>query len=151
MMATCPSFSAAFRRNMEALGLEVPHSLFGTQQAAIGTLTMLLAPLKTLGPNATVAELIGATTGLEALAVVAGLGAAFYVGAVVGSLMVAADEAMVCTNGFQASQAAHSWALRHGFALPREVELVLLHHPEILQPSPYRRVYAERARVGAQA
>jgi hypothetical protein len=150
-MATCSSFSAAFQRNMEALGLEVPHSLFGTQQAAIGTITMLLTPLKALGPNATVAELIGATTGLEALAVVAGLGAAFYVGAAIGSLIVAADETMVCTNGFQAQRAAHSSAARHGLVLPRAVELVLLQHPEILRPGPYRHVYAERARVGADS
>lgn len=52
---------------MRVLRLDAPTSLFSSLQTAIGTLTTMLGALKALGPDATVAELVGATTTLEKL------------------------------------------------------------------------------------
>lgn len=75
---TCPSFYATFRENMTALGLDAPASFFGTYQTAVGTLTLMLQPLATLGADATVAELIGATVGLEKLMVVGAMSTVLF-------------------------------------------------------------------------
>ncbi|WP_020590288.1 hypothetical protein [Desulfobacter curvatus] len=48
-----------------------------------------MGTLATLGKGATIGELIGATVGLEQLAVAASFGAAAYTGAVIGSIAVA--------------------------------------------------------------
>ena len=63
----CVSFSKAFQDNMHALRLDAPSSLFSSLQTAIGTFTTMLGALKALGPTATVAELVGATTALKSL------------------------------------------------------------------------------------
>ncbi|WDR88695.1 hypothetical protein [Burkholderia ambifaria] len=148
---TCPSFYTAFRENMTALGLDAPASFFGTYQTAVGTLTLMLQPLATLGADATVAELIGATVGLEKLMVVGAIGASFYIGAVIGSLIVATDKAMVCTSGIDARRRAGMWAARHGLSIPLAVSTVLFRHPEGMQPGSRQWPYAplSRARVAA--
>lgn len=96
-MRPCRPFWFVFRENMMALGLEAPSSLFGSESKAVETLGAILAALKRLGPQATVAEVIGATTGMEKLLVVGSLGAAFYTGAAIGSLMVATAETAWCS------------------------------------------------------
>ncbi len=147
----CPGFHTAFRENMTALGLDAPVSFFGTYQTAVGTLTLMLQPLATLGADATVAELIGATMGLEKLMVVGAIGASFYVGAVIGSLIVATDNAMVCTSGLDARRRAGMWAARHGMSIPVGVSTVLFRHPEVMQPGSRQWPYALRSRARAAA
>jgi hypothetical protein len=83
-------FYKYFKENMEDLGLTPPpESLYGTQALAISTISTILAYIDKFGTKVTVAEMIGAGTRLEKLTMVGSLGAAFYAGAVIGSLAVA--------------------------------------------------------------
>ncbi|WP_342705219.1 hypothetical protein OHZ10_29715 [Burkholderia arboris] len=147
-MTQCKNFYRAFRDNMDALGLPAPASLFAVQQTAVGTLATILGALKTLGPTATVGELIGATTGLELLAAVSALGASFYVGAVIGSLIVAADASLVCDkHGMAAVDGIRIWAGRRGLAVPQDVYRMIERYPEVLRPMPNSVTYVIRARA----
>ncbi|KER68302.1 hypothetical protein HR51_27875 [Burkholderia cepacia] len=151
-MTQCKTFYGAFKDNMDALGLPAPASLFAAQQTATGTLATILGTLKTLGPNATVGELIGATTGLEVLATISALGASFYIGAVIGSLIVATDASLVCEkHSVAAVEGVRTWAVRRGLSVPQDVYRVIALHPEVLQPSPNSVTFAIRARVVGRA
>ncbi|MDC6126498.1 hypothetical protein PPH41_00510, partial [Burkholderia gladioli] len=94
LIVACTTFSKAFEQNMVALNMPVPNGLFVTLQTAIGTASTMLGAIKTIGADATVAELVGATTELEALMVAGSILAAGYVGAVIGSLIIAADASL---------------------------------------------------------
>lgn len=89
-------FRKHFNENMHELGLPVPSTLFDTYQTAIATASTLAGTLATLGKGATIGELIGATVGLEKLAVAASIGAAAYTGAVIGSIAVASGRSLGC-------------------------------------------------------
>lgn len=93
---TSGDFSKYFNENMQALGLPVPSTFFDSYNAAVAHVIVMLETLQTLGKGATVAELIGATTGLEKLKVAATFGAAAYIGAVIGSIAVAAGRSLGC-------------------------------------------------------
>ncbi|MFM0125101.1 hypothetical protein P0D73_40595 [Paraburkholderia sp. RL18-101-BIB-B] len=142
MASTCGDFGNAFTQNMSALGLPAPNSLFGSIQAAASNVATMLGALKTLGPSATVAELIGATTALEALSVIGALSASFYVGACVGSLVVAANAAMTCTSGATAAATARTTAARVGLVIPDTMLAFIQRHPEVMMGSPSRGNYA---------
>ena len=79
---------------MEDLGLPAPETLFGTTQAAVANATVILSQIEKFGKTVTVGELIGAGTRLEALGTVAACSAAFYVGAVIGSIAVATGRSL---------------------------------------------------------
>ena len=148
LMTQCKTFYAAFRDNMDAVGLPAPASLFAAQQTATGTLVTILGTLKTLGPTATVGELIGATTGLELLAAASALGASFYVGAAIGSLIVAANASMVCSrHDMAAVDGVRIWAGRRGLAVPQDVCRVIERYPEVLRPTQNSVTFAIRARA----
>ncbi|PCM43753.1 hypothetical protein [Marinobacter sp. ANT_B65] len=89
-------FQKYFNENMDALGLPYPTSFFDSYNATVAHLTVMVDAIKTLGKGATVAELIGATTGLERLKIAAAFGASAYVGAVIGSLAVATGRSLGC-------------------------------------------------------
>jgi hypothetical protein len=89
-------FKEYFKENMEGLGLPVPSTLFDTYSTAVSTASTLVGTLATLGKGATMGELIGATIGLEKLAVAASVGAAAYTGAVIGSIAVASGRSIGC-------------------------------------------------------
>jgi len=89
-------FRKYFKQNMEALGLPVPSTLFDSYQTAIATASTLVGTLATLGKGATMAELLGATVGLEKLMIAASIGAAAYTGAVIGSIAVASGRSLGC-------------------------------------------------------
>jgi hypothetical protein len=89
-------FKKYFNENMKDLGLPVPSTLFDTYQTAVATASTLVGTLTTLGKGATIGELIGATVGLEKLAVAASIGAAGYTGAVIGSIAVASGRSLGC-------------------------------------------------------
>jgi hypothetical protein len=134
-VATCGDFGKAFTENTSALGLPAPSSLFGSVQAAASKIAT------TLGPGATVAELIGATRALAALSVVGALSASFYVGACIGSLIVAANTAMQCTTASAAS-AARTVTSKYGLAIPATMLTFIQLHPEVMIDSPSRGNYA---------
>ena len=132
-------FSYYFNENMEDMGLPAPKSLFDTQARALATASAILSCLKTLGPSATMGEIIGATTGLELLGVAAAVSASFYAGAVIGSVAVAAGKVLADllfasatppSMGTSVSQVM-AFASRHNIQLPG-LERILLAHPRIL-------------------
>ena len=79
-------FKKYFDENMKALGAPVPTTLFDSFEKAIGTASILVGTLHTLGKGATMAELVGATVGVEKLMVAGAFGAAAYVGMIIGSI-----------------------------------------------------------------
>ncbi|MFC0170681.1 hypothetical protein ACFFKC_21660 [Pseudoduganella danionis] len=83
------TFYYYFRENMQALGLPAPDSLFGNLQLALGTAATLVNHIEKFGKRVTVRELIVAGLRSEKLAVVASLSAAYYTGAVIGSIAIA--------------------------------------------------------------
>lgn len=82
-------FYKYFKENMDALGLAAPETLFANATTAIATATALATQVDKFGKGVTVMEVIGAGTRLEKLAVVGACSAAYYAGAVVGSIAVA--------------------------------------------------------------
>jgi hypothetical protein len=89
-------FRKYFNENMQDLGLSVPPTLFDTYQKAVETVSLMVGALAHLSKGATMGELMGATFGLEKLAVVASIGAAAYTGAVIGSIAVATGRSLAC-------------------------------------------------------
>jgi hypothetical protein len=83
-------FYRYFKENMDSLGLPAPESLFGSLTTAVATATTLLSQIDKFGKTVTVGELIMAGNRLEKLAIVGACSAAFYAGAVIGSIAVAA-------------------------------------------------------------
>lgn len=90
------TFYYYFKENMNDLGLPVPDGYFDTQNTAIATASAIITAIKTAGAGATMAEIAGATFMLEKLAVVGAVSASFYVGAVIGSIAVAAGKYLSC-------------------------------------------------------
>lgn len=82
-------FYRYFKENMEALALPAPETLFSNVQVAIGTASVILMQIDKFGKGVTIGELIGAGTKLEMLGVILACTAAYYVGAVIGSIAVA--------------------------------------------------------------
>lgn len=93
-------FYKYFKENMEGLGLPAPETLFGTVQAAVANATVILSQIDKFGKSVTVGELVGAGTRLEGIGIVAGCSAAFYVGAVVGSIAVATGRSLAGGTSF---------------------------------------------------
>jgi len=151
----CVSFSKAFQQNMRALRLDAPTSLFSSLQTAIGTFTTMLGALKALGPTATVGELVGATTTLEKLGAVGAMAASYYVGATLGSLIVATEAVKACGDPYSNSPAARyravaRWIASRGLVVPMDMQVFLQRHPEVLVDVPNRKSFAMRAmQVGA--
>jgi hypothetical protein len=82
-------FYKYFKENMDSLNLAAPEVLFGTVVAAVGNATAILNQIDKFGKAVTVRKIIRAGTRLEVLGAVGGCAAAYYVGAVIGSIAVA--------------------------------------------------------------
>lgn len=82
-------FYKYFKENMESMGLPAPATLFGSVTSAVATATTILSQIDKFGKTVTLRELIVAGSRLEQLAVIGACSAAFYVGAVIGSIAVA--------------------------------------------------------------
>lgn len=89
-------FYRYFSENMNDLGLPAPASLFDSYGKALATVSQLLAASQTLGSQATLAEIAGATTIAEKLIVAGACSASFYIGAVIGSIAVASGRSLSC-------------------------------------------------------
>ncbi|WP_260428067.1 hypothetical protein [Burkholderia sp. Bp8984] len=79
----------------------------------------------------------GATTKLEVATVVGAILASVYLGAVIGSLMVATDAASACgigKRGTDLSLAVAQWGARHRLAVHPLIMAQILRHPEVLAP-----------------
>ena len=141
------NFFPYFKENMEALGLSVPTTLFENQTKASWTLGSILGAIKTLGKDATIREIIGATTGLEKLAVLNAADAAYYAGAAVGSFAVATGRYAAC--GATLADVAVSLK-ENGISvmMPMWLDTHLRVHPEIIDKNiPNRSIYALKIRT----
>ena len=90
------TFYEQFKENMERLHLDAPPNLFATPGKAVELLTQITAALAA-NPRAatmTVGELIATRSLTRCLSYVAGVKAAFYTGACIGSLLVATTETL---------------------------------------------------------
>ena len=130
-------FYKYFKENMDDLGLPAPEGLFGSLQSAVGTVTVIVGFADKFGPKVTLGEVIGAGTKLEALGVVAACSAAFYAGAVIGSLAVASGRCL--GNGTSLADVlfeASRWRFKRPWLSP------LLHRmPGIYKPAVAGRRY----------
>jgi hypothetical protein len=132
-------FYQYFKENMEALNLAPPaESLFATQALAVATINTFVAFVDKFGTKVTVLDGIYAGTGLEQLSVVGALGAAYYTGALIGSLAVATGRTLSGgTSLADVLYEASKWKLNRPWLT------TLLHrHPGIYDPSvPDRKYY----------
>lgn len=128
-----------FKENMEALNLIAPpESLFGTQAVTIATINTFVGFIEKFGTKVTVMEVIGAGTRSEHLAVVGTMGAAYYTGALIGSLAVATGRTL--SGGTSLADVlfeASKWNLNRPCLTP-----ILRRHAGIYDPSvPGRKYY----------
>ncbi|QBE64451.1 hypothetical protein [Pseudoduganella lutea] len=134
-------FYRYFKENMDGLGLPAPESLYGTCQTAVANAAVLLGQVDKFGRKVTIRELIVAGTRLEQLAVIGALSAAFYVGAVIGSIAVAAGR--VLGNG---TSLADVLLLAHQKHLGRPwLRATLQRWPGTYQEAPGRNMYRQAA------
>ncbi len=82
------TWSEYFKDSMDSLGLPVPSSLYADATTAYATIKAIQAAIA-VGGDVTIAELIGAGTLSEELAVAGGVLASFYVGALIGAAIYA--------------------------------------------------------------
>lgn len=87
-------FHKQFSKNMKDLGLPVPSTLFDSFNSAVAHAAAMTAALDSLEKEATVAQLISTTEGLDRLKVAAPFGATFYVGALIDSLAAASRKSL---------------------------------------------------------
>lgn len=138
------SFYKYFSTNMEAMNLPFPKSLFGTVGTAVATATAILKSIDTLGKTATIGEIVGATTGLEALGVVTAISAAYYVGAVIWSIAVATGKYL--SGGLTIADVVCSSQHKHIYR--PWLTSVLVQWPGIINPQqPGRKLYQHMMKV----
>ncbi|HLJ50794.1 MAG TPA: hypothetical protein VKU01_32510 [Bryobacteraceae bacterium] len=87
------SFYGCFKESLESLGLPAPDSLFKTSQEALKVIAAIAAAVAKLGTKVTIGEVIGAGTPAEGLIAAAGVSTAFYLGACIGALLYAHENA----------------------------------------------------------
>ncbi|WLQ15406.1 hypothetical protein O5O45_05670 [Hahella aquimaris] len=139
-------FYKYFKENMDALGMPAPDSLFNSFTAAVSTVSTITSALNTLGSGATMAEIVGATTGLEALMVIGSIGASIYAGAAAGSIAVATGRSLGCGS-----------RIADMFAFTEENNLQFpgwksfyLHNPQIFDTrNPHRYSFAVMAKASS--
>lgn len=132
-------FYKYFKENMDGLGLPAPESLFGTLEMTVANATVILSQIDKFGKSVTIGELIGAGTRLEGLGVVAACSAAFYVGAVIGSLAVATGRSL--SGGTSIADvifAANSRGLNRPWLASSLQRWPGLYKPEMLARNSYR-------------
>ena len=127
------SFYDYFKESMDSLGLPAPTSLFNTLQTATANISAMLATITKLGKSATIVEVIGTATGkalaVDVIAALAGVTAAFYVGACVGALAYASGQ-FLRDNLWTSNDA--TWQIVHranalGLPVNQDIVLALSH------------------------
>ncbi|MDR6449652.1 hypothetical protein J2794_005790 [Paraburkholderia terricola] len=148
---TGADFYRAFKANMDALGLEVPASVSTAPANVIARVAAMVAAAEKLGKTASVAELIGATTTGEKLLVFGAMYASFWLGAAVGSLMVAASGYTECGKSASATMlGVRKFTFNTGMRIPAGVLFVLQTNPEIFAVgSPGRSMFVKKASIPA--
>lgn len=136
------SWYSYFKENMTDLGLPVPDKAFTSAQVAFAQLAAVAKALETYGPGTTVAELVGAGLLSEVFMVAGAASASGYVGAMVGSAIIATQRYADCGRTIS----DYVWIMfeaRVHDAGTDEVAHVLAAYPEI-----YDQTATNRRRVG---
>jgi hypothetical protein len=120
-------FYKYFKENMDALGLPAPESLFGNAQLAIGSAMTLVGLVEKFGKKVTVMDMIGAGIKGEKLLTIGAMSAAYYVGAVIGSIAVATGRSLAGGTSLSDVLLRAQMSHLHRPWLPG----LLVHHPEI--------------------
>lgn len=131
-------FAHYFEENMQAIGLPAPNSGYTTIVAVVGALKGMSDAIATYGRTATPAQLaLRITWGYSVAPIVAraagfilAVGAAYYVGAMIGSAAVAAYKAAGCSGPISVAQVV-SWARSQDID-SQWLEAELISNPEIL-------------------
>jgi hypothetical protein len=153
LACTNVEFYKAFKDNMEALGLDVPSTL-STAPANVGAkIGAWVAASEKFGKAVTMGEVIGAGMGSEILLALGGVYAAFWLGAAVGSLMVATTKYLDCNKNANAiANAARQFTFDTGFRIPPAILAVMQTNPMIFAVGQAgRTAFARRAAVPASA
>lgn len=141
-------FYPAFSKNMEAIGLSAPNSLFSSQEKALGTISQLAGLVKTFGMKVTIRELVVAGTATERLAVASAYYGAYYLGGAIGSLIVAADGFYACKAGASTAEQLHRFISVSGLSMIAPMVPFLLQNPGLFDTSsPHRGIFGIRARA----
>lgn len=126
---------------MAALGLPAPKNMFTSFGTALGEVRLITGAVSIGGTGATVAEIAFATTLAEALTAVAGISAAGYAGAIIGSLIIATQRSAFCG----ASIADALIFIEENGLQFRSPKVFFANNPEVLNPSASNRsTYAQR-------
>jgi hypothetical protein len=120
-------FYKYFKENMDGLGLPTPESLFGNVQLATATASTLIGLVEKFGKKVTVMEMIGAGIRGEKLMAIGAMSAAYYIGAVIGSIAVATGRSLA--GGISLADVLLSAQMNH---LHRPwLPAIMMRHPEI--------------------
>ncbi|MFM0608619.1 hypothetical protein PQR05_29235 [Paraburkholderia sediminicola] len=148
---TGADFYKAFKGNMNALGLDVPTSWSTAPANVLARVGALVAAAEKLGKTASIGELLGATTVSEKLLTFGAVYASFWLGAAVGSLMVAtADYAECGTSPTATIKSVRKFSFDSGIRVPATTLYVMQTNPEIFAAgAPGRLMFAKKAAIPA--
>lgn len=141
------TFYEVFSSNMKAMGLPVPETLFGALGTTLGTIGAIAGAVAKVGTSVTVSELLlTIPLGAEATVVAAAVGeivavagavvASFYVGACIGSVLVAAYETLAAPALVKVASWAADLADKLGSTVSQFIANAIQRHPEL---SPVRK------------
>ncbi|WP_425496071.1 hypothetical protein [Paraburkholderia agricolaris] len=148
---TGAGFYRAFKDNMDALGLDVPASISTAPANVLARIGAMIAAAEKLGKTATVGEILGATTASEKLLAFGAMYASFWLGAAVGSLMVATDAYLDCgTTPNATMKSVLKFTFDTGIRVPPHVLFVMQTNPEIFAiGAPGRSAFVRKAAIPA--
>lgn len=122
------SFYFFFKENMKSLGLPAPETLFGNLTTATSNITAIVVVAEKYGAGITIAELVGAGLLSEKLIIIGTCGAAFYVGACIGSLSVATGRSL--SGGMSIADLFYC-AKRHNIPTSPQLHKTFIAYPEL--------------------
>ncbi|SHO59147.1 hypothetical protein [Vibrio quintilis] len=88
------NFNYNIESNLEAMGLPTPKSIFGSVATMTGTIVSIESALTAKASDISLVAIAGSAYRARQIA---GLGAAFYVGAIIGSALMASKRATSCS------------------------------------------------------
>ncbi|WP_322051475.1 hypothetical protein [Paraburkholderia bannensis] len=149
LACTGADFYKAFKDNMGALGLDVPASLTQAPANVAARVGAWVAAYEKFGKAVTLADVIGAGTASERLLVFGAVYASFWLGAAVGSLMVATTKYLDCgTSPTATANAARQFTFDTGFRIPPTILAIMQTNPMIFAVGQAgRAAYARRAMI----
>lgn len=130
-----------FRENLRQLGLDVPSGMWPTALGALAVYDRINSALPVHGARISAYTALRYSFSREVIRIGAGVAAAGYAGAVIGSMAVATGRYLGC--GTTIAEVIANAATR-GLDHP-DVEYVLRRHPEIIdRRHPARKLFAQR-------